>query len=387
VSTTPDLPGRPLSGPELADRAVLAPALKVWTRYLSRMGWAPTYPVAAAKGLAVELADRGCSELTAGVRVAVHPPFAQVYWATRMAPEGRVDAVSLTMLVEALRFMGAQEMGRFSPVGENPPVFPRIRAVTGWWHLGREVQRRLHQGLYVPVLTATPGRRRAGSARPVPGRAGPLRVVADPASTVNLLRDFTRPDRATALLGVAVTDARPLCTRRAGRPGAAGSAALSLVTDSVLVHLVGLSSYAERHRGRLGLAAGSPSAIRDALPAAGQGSPGLLTVVRSFSTVDSGGPRRRVGDWWRVRLAALRHPEVDWDVLVGEVAGWRTARSMGATADAVAVAELEGLPRMPRGNDPEDVFPDVSGVYVFESERAEMSREERALRGLLYPGE
>ena len=72
MSTTPDLPGRPLSGPELADRAVLAPALKVWTRYLSRMGWAPTYPVAAAKGLAVELADRGCGELTAGVLSLIH---------------------------------------------------------------------------------------------------------------------------------------------------------------------------------------------------------------------------------------------------------------------------------------------------------------------------
>jgi len=392
VTAMGDHPTRPLSDGEMADRSVLLGALQCWTQYLSRVGWAATLPHAVRAGLAVELADRARGELTGGVRVAVHPPFALAYWATRMAPAGRADAVSLTTLVEALRFMGAQELGRFSPVGESRPAFPAIRAVGGWWNLGREVQRRLHQALYVPVLTARSGRAPGAGRAAAPGAgvraAERLRVVADPALTVGLLRDYTRPERATALLRTALDQARPLCTRRAGRPPVGGSV-LSVVTDSVLVALPGVSGYADRHRDRLGLAVSSPSAVRDALAAVREEQPRLLTAAASLSTVDSGGTQRRVADWWRVRLADLGHRDVESDGLVGEVAAWRVGRSQGEAVDALAervrLAGLESAPRMPRGAGPEDVFPDLGGVYVFESDRAALSRAERAQRGLLYP--
>jgi len=387
-----DFATRALTADEETDRAALLPALECWTRYLARMGWVDTLDGARGEARAVRLRERGRGELTEGVRLAVHPPFALLYWQQRMAPAGQVGAVSLSMLVAALEFMGAGELVRFSPAAEMRPSSPRVRAVAGWWHLSRECVRRLGQAQYVPVLTARPGRRRdATPATPAP-RAQPLRLVAgDPAPWVGVLRDYVRPDRATALLQVAVSGARPLCTRRAGRPPAGGSASLPVVLSSVLVHLSGVADYAAQNRDRLGLPAAGLSVVRDGLSVVRAANPSLLVASPSLAALDSGGTLRRQCDWWRVPLAGLGLTAVDPDTLAGEIAAWRLGRSMSVVAEDVESRRREVIegaaPRMPKGTGPDDVFPDLAGVYVFESDRAAMTRAERFARGLLYPNE
>lgn len=394
---------RPLTPQEGARRARLLVVLGLLSTYLSRASWATTLPQAQALGAAVALRERRVStEITDGVRVAVHPPTILAWWSARPGlhvepvSSARRAPVSLNSIVEALEFMGADELTRLSPVGEFPPAFPASRSGKGWWNLTREMTRRLLQECYVPVLTPRPGPHRVvpdGSLRPVVEVPARLRVAIDPDMAIELVRRYTDPTRATALLETAQADARPLVTRRRGRPPADSLRPPPLHLSSVVVGLGGLTAFAVEHRDLLALD-GPPSrtAVRDAVEAARRVRPALLEPVDSFGAVDTDGPVRRLPDWWRVRLAEAGHYPVEPDVVAGEIAAWRIDRARAAEIvldDDGAPAEVPPEARRPRESDP-DWFHQTEYApagFVTEAERAAMTRTERAKIHLLYPDE
>ncbi len=393
-----DRTDRPLSAQEGATRGRLLLALATVSRYLSRMSWATTYPEACRLGCAVALREKRVStELMDGVRLAVSPELVLAWWSSRpdlhTEMHTRRDPVSLDSIVQAMEFMGADELSRFVPVGEFPPAFPTSRRVAGWWNLTREMTRRLLQECYVPVLTPRPGRPRRipdGSVRPVPPPR--LRTVVDPTSAIELLYRYTDPTRATALLETAQGQHRPLVTRRRGRPPADSLRPPPLHLSSVVVGLGGLTAYADEHRDLLGLD-GSPSrvALRDGLEAARLVRPALLEPVTSFGAVDAPALQRRSTDWWRVTLAEASHYPIGEDDLSGEINAWRLAqarREIELDADGTP-AEVPPERRRPRESD-QDWFHQTEYApagFVTEGERAAMSRAERAKIHLLYPDE